>query len=327
MSKFINLRELSEILEQNRDRKVVLTFHTVGDRDGVGAAVALSSYFSEAAVITPDFITNNARRMLDKSGNKQKIKGKLPDNVDLIIVLDTNTTEQLGRIKKAVKAAKGKVIFIDHHLRPKKPEEATFFDSEGYNSASSIVYELLKRLNHQIDASTAMLLLNGIISDSADFKNSTPLTFKQVSELLTTARLTYPEVMDQFNDNSKPEEKFRLIQNLLFSKIELLNGYILMYGETATHANAVADAAIKLGADAALYWLKGDKEISVSARLRPPLDTKLSMHLGVVMQETGELLGGNGGGHPCAAGAYGPNKERGGKAIEEALRQIKSKLV
>ncbi len=326
MTEFISLERLTDLIKDNRDRKVVLTFHTVGDRDGVGAAVALSRYFSNATVVNPDFITNNARRMLEESGNGQKIKGKLPPEYDLLVVLDTNTTKQLGKLKKAAREAMPKLIFIDHHLKPRELENAIYFDSEGYNSASSIVYELLKRLNFGIDAHAARLLLNGIISDSADFKNSTPLTFRQVAELLTIARVSYPEVMEQFADNSKPEEKFRLISNLLSSEIELVNGYLLMYGEVEIHANAVADAAIKLGADAALYWLVGN-EVSISARLRPPLDLKLSLHLGTIMQNVGELLGGTGGGHPCAAGAYGPNKAHCTKAVEEAKTLIKAKLV
>ena len=59
---------LCGILREYRGRKVLLTFHSIGDRDGVGSAAALSSFFSDSVVATPDFITNNAKKMLEYVG-------------------------------------------------------------------------------------------------------------------------------------------------------------------------------------------------------------------------------------------------------------------
>lgn len=60
----IGFDELCDLLKEYRDKRVVLTFHTIGDRDAVGSAVALSTFFPRSEVVTPDFITNNAKRML-----------------------------------------------------------------------------------------------------------------------------------------------------------------------------------------------------------------------------------------------------------------------
>jgi bifunctional oligoribonuclease and PAP phosphatase NrnA len=326
VTQYIDLGQLAKIMKEHKDKTVVLTFHSLGDRDGVGAAVALSGYFSNATVITPDFITHNARKVLKKTGYTEEIPSKLPKSFDALIVLDTNTTEQLGELKKEIKKLDKPVIYIDHHLKPKNPEEnAILFDSEGYNSASSITYELLKILEMKIDRKEAILLLNGIISDSADFKNSTPLTFKQVSELLEIANISYSELSDEFSEETSLDQRYNMIKNIFNAEVEKLNHHLLVYGETTIPANAVADAAIKLGADASVFWLKA-KEVSISARLRPPLDEVYNIHLGKIMQQVGSILDGNGGGHPCAAGAYGPALSKSEEAINKVMSEIKEKL-
>ena len=78
--------ELCGILREYRDKKVLLTFHSIGDRDGVGSAVALASFFTEAAVVTPDFITNNAKKMLEYVGHDRRIEARFHEDADLAII-------------------------------------------------------------------------------------------------------------------------------------------------------------------------------------------------------------------------------------------------
>ncbi len=329
MTRFLDISQLTSTLRQYRARKVAISFHTMGDSDGVGAAVALSRYFINSTVVVPDFVTRNARLILEKSGYKGRMKTTLPKDCELLIITDTNTTGQLGKLKRQLDGFGGGLLFIDHHLLPKKPDvdvNATYFNSEDYNSASSIVYEVLKKLDFNMQKGTAMLLINGIVADSAELKNATALTFHQISELLRISGTSYSKILDQYRNNTPPEIKYNSIRDVAAAEIELINGHVFMYGSTETHANACAEAALNLGADASLFWRADSHEISLSARLRPPLDEELSIHLGKVMQQVAEIIQGNGGGHPCAAGAYGPRVERKGKAIEEATRLIKEKL-
>jgi nanoRNase/pAp phosphatase (c-di-AMP/oligoRNAs hydrolase) len=62
------------------------------------------------------------------------------------------------------------------------------------------------------------------------------------------------------------------------------------------------------------------REVSFSARMRPPLDRKLHLHLGVLMQSLAKIINGTGGGHPCAAGAYGPLTSKG-REFEDKFRE------
>ena len=60
--------------------------------------------------------------------------------------------------------------------------------------------------------------------------------------------------------------------------------------------------------------------------MQPYLDKKLGIHLGSLMQEAGSMLEGNGGGHPCAAGAYGPAKDNINIAANRILNSIRRKI-
>lgn len=328
MSSLIDLEELCKIISQSRKKKAFLTFHSVGDRDGVASAVALSSCFEKSKVATPDFITGNARKMLLLSHYSKKIRNTLPDDAELVIITDTNNLESLGGLGQKLLRFRGPIIFIDHHVlkQDRLGENAMLFNSEEYNSASSIVYEVLKENNEEISKDTALMLLNGIISDSAGFQNSTSLTFAQVGELLDIAQTSYSEILDYFHSDVSSVERYVIMKDLLSATLEDIDGHLLMYGATNSGASLAAEIAINLGADASVFWSIRSKEASISARLRSPLDKKLGLNLGKLMQRPGELLGGSGGGHPCAAGAYGPRKANAGQASDYIIEELKRKF-
>lgn len=310
MSHPIDLERLCRLIDGARRQRALLTFHSVGDRDGVASAIALSNCFDSSNVVTPDFITRNAKRMLLQARYSKKIRSEFPTNTEIVLISDCNNLEALEPFKKRILDFEGDVIFIDHHAQKdlELGENFLVFDDEGYNSSSSIIYEILKHNNEEISRQTAVLLLNGIISDSADFQNTTPLTFKQISELLEKSQVNYSDVTEYFHEAVSAENRHMLMQDIFSSKTEVIGNYILVYGQTSGSASLAAESALKFGADASVFWTIREKEASISVRLRPPLDQRFHIHLGKTMQDSGKALGGNGGGHPCAAGAYGPNK-------------------
>ncbi|MEM3247292.1 MAG: DHH family phosphoesterase [Candidatus Micrarchaeaceae archaeon] len=322
----VGFDQILKLLEENKEKIFLITFHSIGDRDGVGSAIALSTYLKNSMIVTPDFITNNAKHMLEAVGYTKKIENVFPAKFDYALVLDTNNFESMGDFEEKLRHANN-VIFIDHHLpKPGVSENAIVYSDESYNSTSSIVYDLLKKLGCSVDSQTSILLLNGIISDSADFQNATAETFTQIGELLKIAKITYSDILEYFHMRIPLNNRYALINDIFAANAEIVGRYILVYGLSSVHANVAADMAIKIGADAALFWSITDKEVALSARLRPSLDSKLALHLGAIMQQVGAIIGGNGGGHPCAAGAYGPNKNALPDAIGRVLGEIKSKF-
>ncbi len=326
MTDFASFDRICNIISELRNKKAAFTFHTVGDRDGVGSAIALSKCFSDAVVVTPDFITNNAKRMLKQAKFKGQLLDKLPWDREVVIVTDANNLDALGGMKRELLSREADLIFIDHHAVKDYTlgKSIIVFNDENYNSASSIVYEILKRNGEKVDEEAAMLLLNGIIADSSDFQNATALTFKQVAELLEIADTSYSEIVEYFHQDVQVKDRYALMKDLFGAKIEVVGDYILMHGKAGGAANLAAETAINFGADGSVFWSERKEEVTVSARLRSPLDRRLGMHLGRMMQETGRSILGSGGGHPCAAGAYGPGKENlegAVKALIDAMRE------
>jgi nanoRNase/pAp phosphatase (c-di-AMP/oligoRNAs hydrolase) len=260
-------------------------------------------------------------------GYKTPIPAVFPKGVQGTIILDTNNLESVGAFGDKIINSGSSILFIDHHAQQNlKGLDALLFNDEEYNSTASIIYEVLKKLDFNIDKSSAVALLHGIISDSSEFHNATPLTFRQVADLLDTTDVTYSEIMSSFMQKVPVQNRFNLIKDICASKTEIDGNYLITFGVSSIHANLTAEMAIKLGADASLFWKEEEKEVSISGRLRPPLDKKLSIHLGKMMQEVSGLLNGNGGGHACAAGAYGPNRDMTDTVVNKLLDELRNKF-
>ena len=328
LTDFISFDKLVELIKRYAQQDVLLTFHSIGDRDAVGSAVALSEYLPNSIVAMPDFLTNNARKMLASVGYDKKISAKFTQT-SAVIVTDADNTEVLGPFAKELADYKGEVLFIDHHLRAEgldtelpNASAVYVFSDESFNSTCSIVYALLERLGAKVGKEAATLLVNGMIADSADLQNASATTFLQLSKLFEIAGTTYSAIQEEYHSNIPLANRFMTLQDVKRASVENTGKYLIVFGKATEHANVAADTAMNMGADAAVFWAVTESEASISGRLRSPLDSKLGIHLGIYMRDIAKLLDGTGGGHACAAGAYGPEKGK----VEEAAMQIVNRL-
>ncbi|MDE1868599.1 MAG: DHH family phosphoesterase [Candidatus Micrarchaeota archaeon] len=298
---------LKSLLEEHKEKRVMLTFHSIGDTDSVSSAFALSEYMKNATIATPDFITNNCKRMLQRLGFRESmIKTEFDDGADLIIMLDVNNFEECGPFAERLAHFGKKILVIDHHARNEiSGHDVLSFNDEGYNSTTSIVYDALERLGHTVGGKTAALIAIGIISDSADFINSFPKTFTQVGKLLETSGMGYSELLENIRHVASPESRLESITGLFGATAEVRHKLLFVYGRASFHANHFADNALKVGADVSIFYAITGNDVTFSARLRSPLDKELGIHLGVIMRDLAPVINGTGGGHPCAAGVYG----------------------
>jgi nanoRNase/pAp phosphatase (c-di-AMP/oligoRNAs hydrolase) len=300
---------VSEIRKINQSgKRALITFHSVGDSDSVASAFALSSYIKNSKVVTPDTITWNSKRILKELGFKEKIPNVFDRSADVIVLLDVNNFDGCGAFEDELKNFDGDILIIDHHLLNQQTNQSEIFNDENYSSTSGIVFEVLRSLNHTVDKKTAKLLAIGIISDSAEFKNSNYETFIQLGELLKLGSTDYVSLLDEIRRVSPAKDRMKTVKRLFGSDVVVKSDLLFVSGGSDTHANILADMAINCGADIALFYSVSKDEISFSARMRPPLDRELDIHLGKVMNQLSTIINGSGGGHPCAAGAYGKNR-------------------
>jgi nanoRNase/pAp phosphatase (c-di-AMP/oligoRNAs hydrolase) len=320
--KRLTLDELVSLIERLKNERVILTFHSIGDTDSISSAVALAQYLQNSKVITPDDITSNAARILKSTGFvPEEMKRSFDHDATVAIMLDTNNFNDCGAFDVPLSSFKGQLIVIDHHAKPEVTgENAQIMDDESYNSTASIVYEVLKRVGFLVDKNTALLLLTGIISDSADLKNADYRTFIQVGELLKIAGIDYNGVLNIMQHLADPYARAKTIEDLAGAKLEIVEGVLFAHGSAHSHANIAADLMIKAGADVALFSSAHENEVSFSARLRPLFDKKLGIHVGVILKRLAPIINGTGGGHPCAGGAYGKFVD-GRSEFESAFRE------
>ncbi len=324
MARQLDFDGLADFVSENKEKRVALTFHSMGDTDSIASSVALSYLFEDSTIVTPDKLTYNAESTLVKCGfSRSEIKDTIPSGTELVILLDVNNLEDCGALGGIIMKSGIPVLVIDHHAPSQiGAVNAIIFNDESYNSTSSIVYELVTQLGGDIDASIAKLLAMGIISDSAEFKNSTALTFSQLGELFEIAGTDYISMVYEFIHIADASIRAKTMQDLFGASVEVKKGLVFVSGATTNRASAAADDAIKIGADLSIFSSETEGEVTLSARLRPTLDKTYGIHLGLIMKRAGTMIGGSGGGHPCAAGAYGPRKD----AVGDAVRLITSSV-
>ncbi len=323
----IGLKETVSILKAARDKKVMITFHSMGDTDSVASAVALSRLLNDSVVSMPDSITRNAANILKKLGISAKFDKEFRTDAELVIMLDVNNFGGCGAFEEPLKERKRDILIIDHHAPEEIPAASVMsFDDESYNSTSSMVYEIIKELGADISKNGAKLIALGIISDSAEFKNASYQTFAQLAELFARAETSYIRLQEDFHKPPLPEHRLEMLADLCHSNSDVISNMLFIHGRSKGHASEVADLAINMGADASIFYSENESEVAVSARLRPTLDEKYGIHLGIMMRNAARIIGGSGGGHPCAAGAYGPEKDKADEIVAALISGISGKI-
>ena len=323
-----SIEELAAVLWRYKHSIVTLTFHSRADIDSAASAMALSNFFDHPAIATSDPISSTAARVMKREGyGSVAIGSEFPSDAEAVILLDANNFAECGGFRQRLEAFRGPVIIIDHHAPTEiSSDNVSVFNDEGYNSAASIVYELMKKLGMRVEPRVAKLILAGIISDSAELKNADARTFIQIGELLRTAKVDYQEMLDSMGHIADPETRADMIEDLMSGTVVVRAGLLFVFGVSRGRANVAADNAIRIGADVALFQSGGGKEVSFSARLRPPLDKTYGIHLGRMLQELAPIISGSGGGHPCAAGAYGGNADNAQEFVDEFNEMIIRKV-
>ncbi|MGC8478419.1 MAG: DHH family phosphoesterase [Candidatus Micrarchaeia archaeon] len=328
MHRFSSIEELAEFVVENSDKEAMITFHSVGDTDAVSSAIAVSKCFGKSRITTPDIITSNANRILDRTGFEDiKIESTFYEEAGIIVLLDANDFEECGQFKSKIENFPGLVLIIDHHLPgPNYADNVYVFDEESYCATASIIYKLMKEMGKNVEQKEAKVLLAGIISDSAELRNSTPETFMQIGELLEIAKTGYYSMRKLMSHEESAESRSWAIKDLLGANVFIKEGLLFVSGKAHAHANLSADNAIRLGADIAIFYAENESEVSFSARLNIDLDRRYNIHLGKVMRQLAPIIKGNGGGHPAAAGAYGPLKQASQEFLERFFEECIKKV-
>jgi len=308
----MQIHEIISLIDRLKAKLVVLLCHHNADPDAVGAAFAFSRLLER---FRPELSIEIAAAQGPSKLSKFMLKA-LPvklteqpriEEASLIVLLDTNTIQQLGEWSERVKASTSPVIVIDHHAsHPETERIATMWVAdEEASSTCEIVYRFFKEAKIEITEGEAKALFLGIAFDTKHFVIAKSATFKIVADLID-AGVNVEQALPLL---SLPMEYSERIARLKASRrVKLMNiqGWLIALSHVSAYQASAARALIGLGTHVAIVAGQRGDTIQISLRASRDFHEKTGIHLGRdIAKPLGEYLHGMGGGHSVSAGANG----------------------
>jgi phosphoesterase RecJ-like protein len=323
--------DVAKILDEVHASFVLLLCHHNADPDAVCSAYAFQSLLvKHMPSLTVEIGTGQGISRLSKHILKRiPVSVNLQPDVekaDAIVLLDTNTTQQLGRLAERVAKTAAPIIVIDHHaVHPQTEQIAKLcITNEEASSTCEMVYSFYKQLNLKPDLNEAKALFLGITFDTRHFVLAKASTFKTISELSDIGVNPQKELSSLAlpMDFSERVARIKACRRAKLIKVE---NWIIALSHVSAYQASAARALIDLGAHMAAVAGQKNEKIEISLRCTRDFNQVTGIHLGRdIAKPLGEYLDGMGGGHATAAGINGTGQVE--KGLKRCLRLVKEKL-
>jgi phosphoesterase RecJ-like protein len=328
----MTLQDILKILEETHASFVLLLCHQNADPDALCSAYAFQGLLKRLVPgIVVEIGAGPGISKLSKHifGFMSITVNSKPsvESADVIVLLDTNTVQQLGDLAETVAKSSAPIIVVDHHVpHPETLQRAKLcVTNEDAASTCEVVYDFFKQVNIKPDLKEAEALFLGIAFDTRHFVLANASTLKTIGELCdlgvnpqeTLAMLALP--MDF-------SERVARIKACRRAKLVKMGKWIIAFSQVSAFQASAARALVDLGAHAAAVAGQRNGNVEVSFRCTREFAKETGIHLGRdIAKPLGELLQGMGGGHAAAAGANGVGDVEAG--LKHCLRLFKEKLV
>ncbi|MGQ9460471.1 MAG: DHH family phosphoesterase [Candidatus Bathyarchaeaceae archaeon] len=327
----MQIHEITSLIDRLNAQLVVLLCHHNADPDAVGAAFAFSRLLERlrpelnieiAAAQGPSKLSKSMLRALPvKLAEQPRI-----EEASLIVLLDTNTIQQLGEWSKRIKASNSPLIVIDHHAsHPETERIATMLVAdEEASSTCEIIYRFFKEAEVKITEVEAKALFLGIAFDTRHFVIAKSATLKIVADLID-AGVKVEEALSLLSLPMEYSERIARLKASRRVKLMKIQGWLIALSHVSAYQASAARALIGLGAHVAIVAGQRGETIQVSLRSSQDFHEKTGIHLGSdVAKPLGEYLHGMGGGHSVSAGANGVGDVEA--TLKRCIRLLKQKL-
>lgn len=327
----MTITEILKILDEIDAHFVLLLGHQNIDPDALCSAYAFQGLLKKlrpkivVEIGSGNGISKLSKHILENLPITVNLKPNV-ESAEVIILLDTNTIQQLGELAENVTKSTAPIIVIDHHApHPETLQKAKLcIANDEASSACEVVYGLYKQANVKPDLDEAQALFLGIAFDSRHFVLANTSTFKTIVELCE-AGVNPPETLAMLNLPMDSSERIARMKACQRAKLEKIGKWIIAFSNVSAYQASAARALVDLGAHAAAVAGKRNDGIEVSLRCTREFLKETGIHLGKdIAMPLGEALKGMGGGHAAAAGANG--KGTVGAGLKLCLRLFKDKL-
>jgi len=211
----MNISELTKLVEQNEH--IYIMGHVNPDGDCVGATLALALLLekqgSHVKVLLKDVPDTYEYLPLGRY-----VQEEVPNEVDLLITLDSGDRDRFGIYNELLSIAKT-IVNIDHHIS--NPQYGDYNIVDGHMSSTCELLYTMMDDKSLCDKEIASCLYTGIIYDTGIFKHSnTTAHTHQVAGALIEYGINFSEIINTvFFYKSY---KGLLVQKIAIERIEIL---------------------------------------------------------------------------------------------------------
>jgi phosphoesterase RecJ-like protein len=327
----MTVNEVIKILDDTNASKVLLLCHHNSDPDAVCSAYAFQSLLKKLKpTLSVDIGTGNGVSRLSKHVLKFiPITVKEKPNVeeaDAIVLLDTNTIQQLGNLAERITKTTAPLIVVDHHAAHPETEHVAklVITHEEAASTCEIVYSFYKQLDVKPDLNVAKALFLGIAFDTRHFVLANSSTFQTIAELGELG-VNAQETLSTLSLPMDFSERVARMKACRRAKLLKVGNWIIALSHVSAYQASAARALVDLGAHMAAVAGKKNDNIEISMRCTRDFNLETGIHLGRdIAKPLGEYLQGMGGGHATAAGVNGVGDVESG--LKRCLRLLKENM-
>jgi phosphoesterase RecJ-like protein len=327
----MQIHEIVALIEKLDAKLVVLLCHHNADPDAICAAFAFSQLLErlrpelEIEIAAAQGASRLAKSVLKSLPVKLTAQPRI-EKADLIILLDTNTIQQLDEWGERVKASNSPLIVIDHHAsHPETQRLATMcVTNEEASSTCEIVHQFFKEAKVELTEVEAKALFLGIAFDTRHFVIATSNTLKIVADLID-AGVNAQETLPLLSLPMEYSERIARLKAGRRVKLLKINDWLIAFSHVGAYQASAARALIGLGAHVAIVAGQSGDTLQVSLRSSRDFHKKTGTHLGRdIAKPLGEYLHGMGGGHSVSAGANGVGDAEA--SLRRCVRLLKGRL-
>jgi phosphoesterase RecJ-like protein len=307
----VQIQEIVALICKLDAKLAVFLCHHNADPDAIGAAFAFKGLINR---LKPNLETEIAAAS-GPSRLSKSIMAVLPieladqpriEEADILVLLDTNTIQQLDDWSQRIKPNHPLVV-VDHHATHPETERIATLSviDETASSTCELVYRLFKEAKVKPSPDEAKALFLGIAFDSRHFVIATSETLKVVTEL-TEAGVDVQETLPLLSLPMEYSERIARLKASARTNLLKLDSWLIALSHVSAYQASVARGLLALGAHVAIVAGKKDNQIQVSFRASHEFYNKTGIHLGRdLAKPLGDFLGGMGGGHSVSAGTNG----------------------
>ena len=291
----------------NAHQRFLITTHVRPDPDGLGSQIALADVLEKMGKTVQMVIASSwppRYNFLDPGKRIARFAppGDAHREVEVIVVVDTGTWNQLGDFGTWMKSSKTKKVVIDHHITQDDLGATALVDTSS-EASGRLVYEAVQALAQPLSPWAASSLFAAVATDTGWFrhKNTTPATFALAEKLQAAGadpNFLYDAIYEQ---NTAP--RLNLL-GLVLQRIRVIENGQVAYSEVHRDDYARTGAIPQDTEDAVGYTRSiSGVEVGLLFLEQPAGGVKVSFRSRSKVDVAKIAASFGGGGHRLASGA------------------------